>query len=95
MAKKKSLKTNRKHQLKYAAPSGVASIDRPVKAANFGSVAAQSPAVVTTERDFSYVGHDLRRILVLGGGLIFFLLILWYLFGHTGLGPAVYNLIKI
>lgn len=90
MAKKKSLKTNRKHQLKYAAPTGEATaVVRPAKATVVGS------AVATTERDFSYVTHDLGRILMLGSGLIFFLVILWYLFGHTGLGSSVYNLIKV
>jgi len=90
MAKKKSLKTNRKHQLKYAAPTGaVAPVTRPVKSATV------APSVVTTHRDFSYVTADLARIVYLGGGLILLLVVLWYLFGHTGLGPAAYNLIKL
>jgi len=96
MAKKKSPKANRRHQLKYAAPTGgAAPIAHPIKAAAAVSAAANAPAVVTTERDFSYVTHDLARILVLGGGLIFVLVILWYLFGHTGLGALIYNLVKV
>ncbi len=86
MAKKKSSKTNRKHQFKYASPSTAAS-----------TAAVGSPATtpVASERDYSYVGVDLRRIMWLGGSLVILQLVLWYIFTHTGIGPSIYNLVQI
>ena len=92
MAKKKSSKANRKHQFKYAAPAttvaapGAKVVSAPSAAASVGAA---------TQRDFSYVLVDLRRTAILGGSLVVFQLILWYLFNHTGLGPSVYNLVKL
>lgn len=51
--------------------------------------------VVVQGRDFSYVISDLRRILALGASLVVAELALWYLFGHTGLGKSVYNLVNV
>lgn len=48
-----------------------------------------------TVRDFSYVLVDLRRTAILAGSLVIFQIVLWYLFTHTGLGPSVYNLVKV
>lgn len=45
--------------------------------------------------EFNYVGRDVKRILILAVGLVLLQLVLWYLFEHTGLGPAVYRLIKL
>jgi hypothetical protein len=93
MAKKKSSKANRKHEFKYAAPSATVVVPS-AKAASGTSVTA---AVIggTTQRDFSYVGRDLRRIVLLGSTLILLQLVLWYLFDHTGLGSSVYNLVQL
>jgi hypothetical protein len=90
MAKKKSSKANRKHQFKYASPQTTAT----------AVVAKTSPAggVATgtaDERDFRYVGVDLRRIAWLGGSLILLQFVLWYIFTHTGVGPSIYNLVQI
>ena len=89
MAKKKSSKTNRKHQFKYATPS--------TGTATPGTKTTVSSAATTTvdERDYRYVGVDLRRIFWLGGSLIIFQFVLWYVFTHTGIGPSVYNLVQI
>jgi hypothetical protein len=92
MAKKKSSKANRKHQFKYAAPSTAVvapSAKQPAGSPTLPSAAAAS------QRDFSYVAVDLRRIALLGGSLVVFEFVLWYIFNHTGLGPAVYNLVKL
>ena len=88
MAKKKSHQANRKHQFKYATPSSVVDSSTTKKAVAGGTTA-------TAERDFSYVGFDLRRIAWLGGGLVLLQLGLWWLFTHTGLGPTVYSWVKL
>jgi predicted ABC-type sugar transport system permease subunit len=89
MAKKKSSKTNRKHQFKYAAPS-TATVTSGAKA-----VVSTGATSSSDERDYSYVGVDLRRIAWLGGALVIFQFALWYIFTHTGIGPSVYNLVQI
>jgi len=90
MAKKKSSKTNRKHQFKYAAPSTMTTV---------GAAKTTTPTGLSTtatdERDYAYVGVDLRRIAWLGGVLVIFQFVLWYIFTHTGIGPSVYNLVQI
>jgi hypothetical protein len=91
MAKKKSSKANRKHQFKYATPATGASAPATATAGSGASVVAAAGS----ERDFSYVISDLRRTALLGGGLIVFQIVLWYLFNHTGLGPSVYNFVKV
>jgi hypothetical protein len=97
MAKKKH--SNKKHRFKYAEPSTLAAQAPavPSPAVNQAETQAPKPATSvaqagTVTRDFSYVRGDLRRIAVLGGSLIALELILWYLFGHTSVGPSVYNL---
>ena len=95
MAKKKQTK---KHNFKYAAPAtGVTTaVPTPVGTIAGEAVIApkRAPGVVAG-RNFAYVGHDLRRVGLLGGGLVAVELILWWAFGHTGLGNAVYNLVHV
>lgn len=99
MAKKKQTK---KHKFKYAAPT--AGVGAPIAVANEpAAIPASRPVksrpsqtqtgVVT--RNFTYVGHDVRRVAIFAGGLIGVELILWWSFGHTGLGNAVYNLVHV
>lgn len=45
--------------------------------------------------DYDYVRSDLRRSFVISGSIIAALVLLWVLFEHTGVGPAIYHLIKI
>jgi hypothetical protein len=42
----------------------------------------------------AYVGGDVRRTGVLVTACVLAELVLWYAFGHTGLGSAVYGLVK-
>jgi hypothetical protein len=51
--------------------------------------------VAVSGRDFSYVLTDLKRIFWLGVSLVLAELLLWYLFGHTGLGDSVYSLVSV
>ena len=104
MAKKN--KSNKKHRFKYAEPAtGVSQVpavatvtasssDAP--AGNSATPKAAAAAVSTVAgRDFSYVSTDLRRLSVLAVGLVALELVLWYLFTHTGIGDAVFNLIHV
>jgi hypothetical protein len=90
MAKKKSSKTNRKHQFKYAAPQTTTTASGPKTVVAIGAA-----TTAADERDYRYVGVDLRRIAWLGGALVIFQFVLWYIFTHTGIGPSVYNLVQI
>jgi hypothetical protein len=93
MAKKKN--SNKKHKFKHAEQSPAVESSgqatAPVKAA---VTAPAGKAAASTERDFSYVAQDLRRIAVLAGSLIALELVLAYLVSHTDVGPAVYRLIQ-
>jgi hypothetical protein len=104
MAKKKS--QNKKHKFKYAEPtSGVGQASQVVQSSevistqlNRSAAPQGRPARVQSladTRDFSYVGQDLRRIGVLAGSLLALEIALWYLFGHTGIGSTVYNLVSV
>jgi hypothetical protein len=105
MAKKKS--QNKKHKFKYAEPtSSVISAGAPATQPNEAATTQPSRVIAPAgrpvrvvaaldTRDFSYVGQDLRRVGVMAGSLLALEVILWYLFGHSGLGSAVYNLIKV
>jgi hypothetical protein len=103
MAKK--TKSTKKHRFKYAEPTGVAARPAESTLQETSSVAPsakpnavfkpQAGAAVVASRDFGYVTTDLRRLAVFAVGLIALELILWYLFEHTGLGAAVYGLIRL
>lgn len=45
--------------------------------------------------EFSYVAKETKHTLVIIGGIVVVYLVLWYLFTHTGIGPAIYRLIKM
>ena len=101
MAKK--TKTSKKHRFKYAEPSVSAAaaaapvVAAPAPASKVPAAAAPALAEAATVagRDFSYVGTDLRRVGVLAASLLALELVLWYLFGHTGVGNVVYNLFQV
>src|SRR4051812_22950202 len=82
MSKKNQTK---KHKFKHIEP-GASMHETPVT----GAVKAASPAmaaVAVPGRDFGYVGQDLRRLVILAAALAVFEIGLWYLLGHSGLGP--------
>lgn len=100
---KKTKSGKKKHQFKYAQPAEpVAAAASVEKAASEKLVGAKAPAtnvmpepITLPGRDLSYLPNDLRRIGVLAVGLIALEFLLWYLFNHTGLGPAVYKLVTV
>jgi ABC-type uncharacterized transport system permease subunit len=101
MAKKKQ---TRKHRFKYATPevgvepvaSGATNVPRETAARPVAPRSSSASSIVAANtRDFSYVGHDLRRVAVLSVALVGLEVLLWYLFNHTALGPAVYQMVKV
>lgn len=95
-AKRRQFKSNRapkpaKTAVMEAAPVS-APASAPARATTPRPAAAPATLVTSDGRNFGYVARDLRQIALLGGGLIVLLIILWYLFAHTGLGSAVYGL---
>jgi hypothetical protein len=99
MAKKKQSK---KHKFKYSEPTTElrpADSSLPtLKTGGNQTTVLRPPAgrmAAIQSRDFSYVLSDLKRIFVLGVSLVLAELLLWYLFGHTGLGSTVYNLVNV
>lgn len=57
--------------------------------------ASTKTASISASDEHYYVKADVWRSFVLSGSIVAFLIGLWLLFEHTGLGPAVYHLIKI
>ena len=56
---------------------------------------APQSAVKAVDPRWAYVRRDVTRVGILAGVCVLIELALWYLFNHTGLGDAVYRLIKI
>jgi hypothetical protein len=50
-------------------------------------VARASSLEVSAAEEYAYVARDLRRIALVGGSLVGFLLILWAVSHFTGMGP--------
>lgn len=100
MAKKKQ---GKKHKFKYASPvmpgqSAPEVSSTPNSGGGKRAVAGLSRSYgyqASLGRDFSYVSVDLRRIGVLAVSLIALELVIWYLFGHTGLGNWVYQSVQV
>jgi hypothetical protein len=96
MAKKKNL--SKKHKFKHVEPTSIqAEAQAKVSSTSGASLRTEQVAATAgaTARDFSYVLGDLNRIAFYAGILIALELILWYLFGHTGLGTAIYRLVQV
>lgn len=99
MAKKK--KSHKKQQFKYAAPTA----HRDLTPAVAGSQPITTAGVVTKTvkggvlsyevANLSLIKNDIRKVAVLAVGFVALQLALWWLFEHTGLGAAVYHLIKV
>ncbi len=98
-SKKSKKKHGKKQQFKYAAPVGAVqaaeSVVAPAAPLPKASLATPTAAARTEVPGLSLIRHDVRRVLVLAGSFVALELGLWYLFGHTSLGSAVYRLIKL
>lgn len=93
MAKKKH--QTKKHSFKHAAPTAPAASAVSGHKAAAPTRASAAPATSSTVRDFSYVGRDLKQLLVFATGLIVLELALWLAVDYTPLGNVLYNLIKL
>ncbi len=62
--------------------------------AGSGSVSRSARPGGVVARDFSYVGHDLRRVAIFAASLVTLELVLWFIYSPTGGGAAVYKLVK-
>lgn len=56
---------------------------------------AKKKSASNSSDSHDYVKADVHRSLVISGSILACLIVLWILFQHTGVGPAVYHLIKI
>lgn len=99
MAKKKKTK---KHNFAHGRPSqsvakpDQAMPDKPVKHPARPTVPSGPTAVAAYEvAHLPEIKADVRRVLVLAVVFVVLELVLWYLLEHTGLGPHVYNLVKL
>lgn len=98
---KKSKPSKKKHQLKQSAPVSKAEVINeivgPEKPAETRTTKAPSAvmSLALPGHDLSYVKRDLKRVLLVTGGLIALELLCWYLLNHTPVGSAVYSLIKV
>lgn len=107
MAKKKKSK---KHNFTYAKPGQPArsaqapaqsQAERPTPQAS--KPVERKPAISTGPTavaayegaHLAEIKADVRRVLVLAVAFVLFELALWFLLEHTGVGPHVYNLVKL
>lgn len=95
MANKKH--QSKKHTFKHSSPaeSRAAVIPAGTTATATKQPLAATPRTLTfsNKRDFSYVNHDLKRVLIFAVSLIVLELALWLAMDKTGLGSVVYSLI--
>jgi hypothetical protein len=104
MAKKKN--QGKKHKFKHTSAMASNSVSRTiisdqdipnteVSSRQTAPVRKTSLQATTVGRDFSYVSNDLRRVMLFAVCLVGLELVLWFVFGHTAFGPAVYQSIKV
>lgn len=93
MAKKKH--QPKKHTFKHASPAGAPITGSAVSSPKASSTAAARSTAPTDYHDYSYVNHDLRRVVIMASGLIVLELALWLAMDFTALGGIVYGLIKL
>lgn len=96
---------SKKHKFKHVEPiksqefrpAVVAGADKlgVAQAAHRAGQTAGGVGGAVAGRDFRYVLTDLQRIVVLLVALVGVEVVLWYLFAHTGLGSAVYRLVRL
>jgi heme/copper-type cytochrome/quinol oxidase subunit 3 len=75
---------------KPAEPTAIAATPTRARAVASGP---QLAALAMPDKHMQQITADVRRVLMLAVGFVLLQIILWYLFEHTGLGPAVYNLV--
>ena len=92
MAKKKKKRIVAKHTAKSTV---VASAKQEIASAPRNTPAVNAEAAVVVPARYDYAVIDLKRIGVLAVSCIVLQAIAWYVLNHTGVGPHVYNLIKI
>ncbi len=96
--KKKSHKLHKKNQFKDASPTNSATTGEaqvkptPVVAATKG---VNSASLNYEIANLHLIKRDIRKVALLAGFFVALQLVLWFLFEHTGLGNAVYHLIKV
>ena len=93
MAKKKH--QPKKHTFKHAAPVAAPLTSNASAAPTAAANVSSRPITASSTRDFSYVNHDLRRVMIFAAGLITLELALWLAMDYTALGNVVYGLIKL
>lgn len=97
MAKKK---THKKQSFKYAQPTQVTEGTNRSQAPNTTAVrtptqmVSQATSVVVTN-DNPFLSQDLTRLAIIAIALVALEFGLWFVFGHTSIGSAVYSLYKI
>jgi len=85
----------KKHTFKHAAPAAAPVTGSATAAPQTSATATSRSAAVIDTRDFSYVNHDLRRVMIFAASLIILELALWLAMDYTVLGSIVYGLIKL
>lgn len=85
----------KKHTFKHAAPAASPATGSAASSPKAAATTATRPASVGDTRDFSYVNHDLKRVMIFATGLITLELALWLAMDYTALGDIVYGLIKL
>ena len=93
MSKKKSRK---KHQFKYAAPVGSSAVSMGGESSLVATRSTTQPAVLlSSDGELTHIRHDIIKTAYLAAAFICGQLVLWALFNHTGVGAAVYSLVKL
>lgn len=100
MAKKKNQAKRHKFKHVEGSPNLAATETVPAKTGGTKSKPAREVIIAAAgasnaQRDFSYVGADLKRIAVLAGSLVVLEIVLWYLLAHTAVGTSIYNFLQV
>ncbi len=70
-----------------AAGAAVSTQNRGRRAAETDARPRSGSIAVRASEEYAYVSRDIRRIVIIGGSLVVFLLILWFVTQSTGIGP--------
>lgn len=97
MAKKK---THKKQSFRYAQPTQVTERSNGSQVPNTSAIRTPTTSITqsnsaVTANDNPFLSQDLARLGIIAVALIAVEFGLWFVFGHTSVGSAVYNLYKI